>query len=164
MTIAVRPAAEADLPAVRQVLMETWHATYDAVFGADMVTEITGRWHSLDALRGQLNKAGTAFLVAERDGALVATLYASPGCDGVLMLERLYVLPAMQGHGVGRALWRAMLDRFAGARSVRLEVHPANGPAIAFYRRLGFVDAGSGTACGGDQDAAIDHLMMENAL
>ena len=164
MTVTVRSATPADLPAVRQVLVATWHATYDAIFGVAMVTDITGRWHSLEALRGQIDKAGTAFLVAERDGAVVATLYASPGRDGILMLDRLYVLPAMQGHGVGRALFETMRGRFPSTRMIRLEVEPRNAPAIAFYRRLGFADAGQGTACGGDQAAAIAHLVMEKIL
>ena len=37
----VRTASERDLAAVRALLVETWHATYDAIYGGKRVTEIT---------------------------------------------------------------------------------------------------------------------------
>jgi hypothetical protein len=40
----VRTAGERDLAAVRDLLVETWHATYDSIYGAERVTEITDEW------------------------------------------------------------------------------------------------------------------------
>jgi len=37
----VRTVGAHDLEAVRALLMETWHATYDGIYGAAKVTEIT---------------------------------------------------------------------------------------------------------------------------
>ncbi len=47
----VRTASERDLVAIRALLVETWHATYDAIYGAAKVTEITDEWHSIASLR-----------------------------------------------------------------------------------------------------------------
>lgn len=46
--------------------------------------------------------------------------------------------------GVGRLLMNALLDacRKADATTIRLEVAVDNEPAIAFYRRLGFMETG----------------------
>ena len=54
--ILLRPAAADDLPAVRALLVETWHDTYDALLGAQRVTEITTDWHSIKNLRRQLGQ------------------------------------------------------------------------------------------------------------
>ena len=49
----VRSATKEDLDAVRDLLVETWHASYDDVYGVEKVNAITGRYHSLDALKKQ---------------------------------------------------------------------------------------------------------------
>ena len=55
-------------------------------------------------------------------------------------LHRLVVAPRARRRGVGSALVRAGIDavRHLGARSVMLEVHYDNEPAIALYQQLGF--------------------------
>jgi hypothetical protein len=54
------------------------------------------------------------------------------------------VLPERRGAGLGERLTRRLVDnaRERGARRLGLEVLEQNAPAIAVYRRLGFVDAG----------------------
>ena len=69
--VLIRPATPDDLPAVRALLVETWHDTYDALLGAERVTEITNSWHSIENLGRQLDVPDTSFLVAEEDGAIV---------------------------------------------------------------------------------------------
>jgi len=55
-------------------------------------------------------------------------------------LHRLVVAPKQRRQGIGAALVVAGLEavRYAGARSVLLEVAFDNDPAIALYQRLGF--------------------------
>lgn len=49
-----------------------------------------------------------------------------------------------QGHGLGRALLRALLElaRSRGARTAVLEVRPSNGRALRLYEHLGFSEVG----------------------
>ena len=58
------------------------------------------------------------------------------------------LLPRAQGRGQGRALMDALLAALVaqGSPGVHLGVNPANTKAIGFYRRLGFVELGSGGA------------------
>jgi RimJ/RimL family protein N-acetyltransferase len=55
-----------------------------------------------------------------------------------------YILPAWQRQGVGQALFRATSDfaTAAGYRKLVIQVRASNGSALAFYRRLGFVECG----------------------
>lgn len=169
MSVRVRPAALADIPALREMLVATWHATYDATLGVEKVNEIAATWHSLEKLTAELagaeaNPEANAFLVAEQGGALVATASVHRGACGPVQLARIYVAPGAQGHGIGKALLGAAMAHFPGAFSVRLEVEPRNAKAIAFYARHGFRTVAEGSACGGDTRAAVEHLVMEAAL
>ncbi len=149
----IRPATAADLAAVSQLLGETWHATYDGIYGKDRVTDLTGRWHSPDnLLRGLANKNGT-FLVAVLAGSLAGTASAVANEAGThLDLLRLYVRPDHQGGGLGQKLLAETLARFPALRQCALEVEPANVRAIAFYQRHGFVVAGKVNDCSGSGD------------
>ncbi len=104
MTPADLVIEAADLPAVRALLVETWHATYDGIYGWQRVAEITNAWHSLENLGAQLGRENGAFLVALVGSEIVATASARTERDRAALLTRLYVLPAWQGVGIGRTL------------------------------------------------------------
>ena len=169
MTLHIRPATLTGIPALREMLVATWHATYDATLGAEKVDEIAAYWHSNDKLTAEFaeadaNLADHALLVADDAGALVGTASAHLTSCGRLDLARLYIAPHRQGAGLGTALFRAVLARFPAARTLRLEVEPRNAKAIHFYTQLGLVAIATGSACSGDTKAAIAHLIMEATL
>ena len=160
----VRQASAGDLAAVRQLLHDTWHATYDASMGAEAVEDITARWHSMEVLGRQLDDANGCFLVAEDlDGTIVGHAAASRGPGDVVNLSRLYVLPDLQGRGAGSALLQAVMDWAGPGTSIELEVEAVNAPAIGFYRRHGFSDDGRKLQCGGDPVAG-QALVMKRSL
>ena len=63
----------------------------------------------------------------------------------VAVLDDLWVEPGLRGRGLGTRLLRAAMAGMAeaGARAVVVEADPADAPAIAFYRRLGFAPKGT---------------------
>ena len=66
----IRSASEADLAKVSALLGRSWHATYDGLYGADKVSEITGSWHSVEALKRRLVQPDAEFVVAD-DGKVI---------------------------------------------------------------------------------------------
>jgi ribosomal protein S18 acetylase RimI-like enzyme len=165
----IRAARQEDLPAIRDVLLRTWHATYDETLGAGKVAEITNRWHSPEALQRQLDDVRLQpdrriFLMAEKDGRVIATASAHLGADDRVEISRIYILPECQRGGLGRRLLHKLLAAFPAARRARLEVEPRNAVALAFYRRHGFLPVSSGHACGGDTESGIAHLVLEAPL
>ncbi len=136
--LIIRDAEAADLPAVRALLVETWHATYDGIYGWQRVAEITNAWHSLENLSAQLGREGGTFLVALVGSDIIGTSSARIEPDRAALLTRLYVLPQYQGVGIGRTLLQVTLACFPQAPVARLEVESQNEPAIAFYERMGF--------------------------
>ncbi|MEO9614526.1 MAG: GNAT family N-acetyltransferase [Nitratireductor sp.] len=160
----VRTASERDLAAVRALLVETWHATYDPIYGVDRVTEITDDWHSPAALKGRLTQPQSEFILADDGQSLGGVAFASADEDGrAVTLHQLYVLPAMQGRGIGGMLLDEIVESFPQARRLVLEVEEANVPAIAFYEAHGFSLAGRTQDCG-KKGSGIPALVYERAL
>lgn len=148
--LIIRRAAEADLAEIRACLVETWHATYDALYGVDEVNRITGSWHAIDVLRAQLAQPGDVFEVAEAGGIIAGTALAHAALNGVAKLGRLYVRPHHQGQGIGAALLASALSGIGPAERITLEVAPGNISAIRFYETHGFHRAAQAASCGGD--------------
>jgi ribosomal protein S18 acetylase RimI-like enzyme len=79
------------------------------------------------------------FLVAEADGAVVATVMA--GYEGHRgWVNYLAVAPQHRGKGLGRALMRRVEETLKdrGCPKLNVQVRTANAEALQFYRRLGY--------------------------
>lgn len=136
----VRTAGERDLAAISALLAETWHATYDSLYGAERVAEITGAWHTVDALRPRVGRLDSEFVVADDGEAIVGMAFAAAGTDDskLVTLHQIYVLPAHQRRGVGSDLLSEIARSFPEATRMRVEVELANASAVAFYQAHGF--------------------------
>lgn len=157
MAIEIRPATDDDLAAVSALLAETWHATYDGIYGRERVADITASWHAPEALAKGVAKPDHRFLVAVEGGRIAGTISIGKACGGGVTLDRLYVHPSAQGQGLGRKLLDAGLGAFPADAEVTLEVEPANASAILFYERNGFAVTGrtGDCSCSGDGIAAL---------
>jgi ribosomal protein S18 acetylase RimI-like enzyme len=135
----IRTAGPNDLPAIRALLVETWHATYVGLYGAAKVTAITDDWHSLRALKAAGWTSRTPSSWWQTTGVAIAGMaFAGATEDGkTVTLSQLYVRPDRQGQGIGGMLLDEIIDSFPDAERIRLEVEPANARAIAFYSRAG---------------------------
>jgi len=140
----VRTASERDLETIKALLAETWHATYDAIYGVERVNEITAEWHSLASLKARLKRPNSEFLVADDGKAIAGMAFAAASDDAkVVVLHQLYVRPGNQRSGIGRMLLEEIEQCFPEAHRLRLEAEEANGQAIAFYRASGFSEVGN---------------------
>jgi ribosomal protein S18 acetylase RimI-like enzyme len=159
----VRTAGERDLEAVRDLLAQTWHATYDAIYGAEKVAEITAEWHSVNALKSQLTRPNSEFLVADDGKRIGGMAFAIATIDpNIVTLHQLYVHPDFQRQGTGRSLLEEVEESFPEAKTLRVEVEEANGQAISFCRAQGFQPAGNIPVSGGGFGLPV--MVLEKAL
>jgi ribosomal protein S18 acetylase RimI-like enzyme len=165
MVFFVRTAGDEDVEAIRALLRETWHATYDGFYGADKVRELTAAWHTAAAIRAQIAKRDGEFLVADDGRKLGGVGYAamSPKMTKTAVLHQLYVRPSCQNEGIGRDIFAELETCFPDAEIMRLEVEPRNVRAMAFYARLGFVEVDRTKNCG-SADSGIEAVIMEKPL
>lgn len=140
----VRTASKQDLEAVRALLVATWHDTYDSIYGAEAVTKITNEWHSIQALSQYLKQPASEFLVADDGKRIGGVAFASTVDSGrTVQLFQLYVLPALQGQGIGGLLLDEVEGCFPEADKIRLEVAEENKKAVDFYFSQGFSKVGT---------------------
>jgi ribosomal protein S18 acetylase RimI-like enzyme len=161
----VRTASDRDLEKVRTLLSETRHATYDSIYGAAKVQEITDSWNSLAALKAKLAKKGGEFLVAD-DGKRIGGMGFASMAENMAktaMLHQLYVHPDFQRQGIGRDIFAELETCFPDAEVMRLEVEPKNTAGVAFYHAHGFVEVDRITDCG-VAGSGIDAIVMEKPL
>jgi GNAT superfamily N-acetyltransferase len=111
-----------------------------------------------DATRGSRE----VYLIAvDDDESLAGILFGLPADDGesreVAEIAALYVLPEMQGRGVGRQLLTAAAERLAelGFSRLQIAVLTTNAPARGFYEAMG------GTYCGERTFDEEGHLLSE---
>ena len=159
----VRTAGSRDIAAIRDLLVETWHATYDSIYGPERVTAITDKWHATDALRRHLDEPDAEFLVAD-DGRQIAGVAFATARDGgkTVMLRQLYVRPAQQGRGVGGLLLDEIEGSFHDADKMLVEVEEKNARAVAFYIGQGFSEVGRKADAGKDGGFAL--LVFERPI
>lgn len=114
----------------REAIAVAYCGYFDTAFPSDET--LFDEWRTL-------LDAGATVLLARLDDRPVGTVAASL-IDGEGWVERLYVHPAAQGRGVGRALMSAALGvlREQGCRQANLWVLAVNQPAIDVYRHWGW--------------------------
>lgn len=149
----IRPVESRDIEAVREALVASWHATYDESLGPDKVRALTSAWHAPQILATQVDLPDAAFMLAETDGRVVGSSLARIDEAGEIGLRRLYLLPDVQGNGLGTRLLEETLARL-GPRAVWLEVEAQNRAALGFYAARGFALQGRRETCGDSDEAA----------
>lgn len=157
----VRTATERDLPAVSALLGETAHSTYDGAYGVDAVAKMTDKWHSVAALKANLQRKNSEFVVADDGKRIAGMAYASMSTTlhETAILHQLYVAPAFQRQGIGRDLFAELETCFPAAGHMRVEVVTDNAPALAFYEAHGFSKVGAGSQVWG-----METIEMEKEL
>lgn len=111
---------------------------------AQLRTELSEKYP--DELRGtplipeELAAAGSAFLVARRDGKPVGCGAIRPFEPGVAEIKRMFVINEARGLGIGRAILENLetLAKNFGYRSVRLETGLKQPEAISLYQSAGY--------------------------
>lgn len=159
----IRTAGNRDLEAIQALLFETWHDTYDPIYGSDRVDVITAEWHSLPALRSRLKQPQSEFVVADTGDTIVGMAFASSKDGRLIELHQLYVHPSAQGNGAGAALLEEIEACFPESNRVRLEVEAENMKAVAFYDHKGFEPVGDTKNCG-EENSGIPAVVYEKRI
>lgn len=134
MTLAIRPALETEIDAIRD-LERASSRRFLGVMDALAADDPTPASVLADRI------AAGGLLAALMDGTLAAFVMFRPLEDS-LYIEQIDVAPTFEGRRIGAALIDAVAERAASAGLARLTLStfrdvPWNAP---YYRRLGFVD------------------------
>lgn len=153
----IRPATVADADGIARVHVDTWRDAYAGIIPDEVLAalDVDARAQRLRELLAGPDPFTTH--VATRAGEVVGFVTfgpyrrQTPGADPRTDLDprvgeilAIYVHPAHQGAGVGRALMDAAVTELTGRgmTEVRLWVLAENGPSRRFYERYGLAPDG----------------------
>ena len=146
MDISIRKAEKEDIMRIHDMAEIVFRHTYRDILSAEQVDYMMDWMYSPAGLEQQMDD-GHVYYIAFRDaGPCGYVSIQSDGADSdgrmVFHLQKIYVLPAEQGHGTGKRLFDCAVGHVhaeAGDRPARIELNVnRNNPAIGFYNRLGF--------------------------
>jgi phosphinothricin acetyltransferase len=162
----IRPTTAADMPAVTEIYAEAvLYGTASYEIEPPTRDEMIRRWR-------ELTDGGYPHLVAERDGAVLGYAYAGPyrtrPAYRFSVEDSIYIAPASQGIGVGKALLRELIA-ICERRNFRQMIavigggteHPAS---VGLHRSLGFRAIGVIEASGFKHGRWLDTTLMQRPL
>ena len=175
-SISLAALTAADFETLAQLAEKIWRAHYTKIIGSAQVDYMLADRYTPEKLRLYLDADDRWLMLLRMDDRAVGycsyALAENPGemkppeiKSGEMKLEQLYVLPELQGQGLGRLMLRHFEEqaRARGCRTLVLQVNKRNDIAVAFYRKAGFsvreeavFDIGNGFV--------MDDYVMEKAL
>ena len=134
--VDVRDAGCDDIRAVQNVARTTWDHTYRESIPASVRAEFVSQAYSEYALRRRME--ANVFLVAAEGGEILGFADFRSLSETEAELAAIYVLPEMQGRGIGKRLLEAGIDAFPPSTMFLLRVEWDNTQAQRFYEAHGF--------------------------
>jgi phosphinothricin acetyltransferase len=164
-TVAIRDAAETDIPAIRAIY------AHHVLHGLASFEEAPPDEAEMRRRFRALKEGGFPYLVAELGGELVGYSYAGQyrprPAYRYSVEDSVYVRDGLAGKGVGRALLSALLARCteAGFRQmIAIIGDSANHGSIGLHKALGFETAGTIRSVGFKHGRWVDSVLLQCAL
>lgn len=137
--IKITPATVPDIPAIRLLAEDIWFPTYQPILSPGQVKYMFSKFYSAEALSDQMEQGGHSFLLAYYNDTPSGFASYSLIDNSTVKLHKLYILPGLQGKGIGAALTDSVAGaaRTKGADKLILYVNKYNYPAQRFYEKKG---------------------------
>lgn len=134
-SITFRDAVAADIPALAELHVTTWNATYNTSRGPSIATR-TRQWNDIFAKE---HRRDFVLLLEDRNGRLIGFTWGKPD-EGEFegQLSKIYLRWEYHGLGLGRRMMAETAQRFLdrGIHSFILFAELSN-PTLGFYDRMG---------------------------
>jgi len=143
----IRYATRDDLEQMYQVSLASHGSGYDHMIPADHKADFAARFSETEKNRQDFYKRALSRIespnwhvwVAEVDGIVAGHTYAEVISEGYMYNRGIFVAPALQGKGIGKALFEISL-KIATKGVIRLTVIKSNERARNMYKSYGFID------------------------
>ena len=149
MKIQITKPQEQDIYGIQEVFYKCWLNTYPNDEAGITVEDIEHKFR--DAFNSETLQKRKAYLlnlpenirfvVAKNEEQVIGVCWQMKKMD-INLLQAIYILPGYQGNGIGYMLWQDALQYFGTGKDILLLVATYNTKAIAFYKKLGFIETG----------------------
>lgn len=157
-------ATKDHFPVIHNIAHATWPVTFGKILSPVQIDYMLEMMYSLPSIEAQV-KRGHVFLMVQ-DGANYVG-YASYELNykgtSKVKVHKIYILPSVQGKGVGALLMNRISDvaKTHHATHLSLNVNRDN-KAIQFYERIGFTIVSSEDIDIGNGFLMEDYIMEKN--
>lgn len=145
--ITFYPATTTHIPLIRELASQTWKDTYGAILSPQQLDWMFDWMYSPESLHRQIEEEKQQFFIASYAGSPCGYISIERQESDLFHFQKVYVHPAFQGKGVGRALIRQGIEYIRSFNQfpcrIELNVNRQN-KALHFYERVGFKIAGQG--------------------
>jgi len=139
-TLSLRFADVHDINTIGFLAQQIWPSTYRNILSAEQINYMMDLFYSPASLKKQMkDDKHTFILIEDEEGSLGFASYSKINTGGTYKLHKIYVLPTLQGKGIGKAMIDFIIENIKplGATGLQLNVNRHN-KARSFYERLGF--------------------------
>lgn len=158
-----------DVKKLREISIDTFNATFKDQNSPENMKAYLDKAFTTEQLEEELSNPCSQFFFVYLNDEIAG--YLKVNMDGAqsedmgdesLEIERIYVSDKFQRHGLGKCLLHKAMEIAAeqGKQNVWLGVWERNENAIAFYRKMGFVETGKHSFFMGD-DEQTDLIMTK---
>lgn len=155
---SIRTAQPEDAIDLSAMMVASWRESYVDIISASKLDEICSIWLTPTKFEERLLDQNACNLIAVADNRIVGHAHVLPRENHSLLVAYLYVLKSHARRGIGKTLLSTAIDCFPGTAHVELGVLQQNHAAIAFYKSIGFYEAGPEPAPA-DEPASIKMTM-----
>ena len=171
----IEMAQSTDVNTIRDLSIATFAETFASLNTEEDMEQYNERHFSTDELQREIDNPDSTFMVAKVDGVPAGYMKVNVGdaqteemLGNRMEVQRLYILRQYKRNGLGARFMHTAFDmaRAQGKSVIWLGVWEHNDAAIAFYKRMGFVQFGSHDfVLGNDRqtdllmEAAVDRLV-----
>ncbi|MFJ5769643.1 GNAT family N-acetyltransferase [Psychrobacillus sp. NPDC093180] len=172
MTIHIKECTIKDSSKLQKVSYETFNETFKHQNSSENMNAYLQKAFNLKQLEKELSNASSHFFFVYFNNEIAGYIKINTNDaqlekmgDDALEIERIYIKNQFQKHGLGKYLFNKALEiaQESNKKKIWLGVWEKNDNAIAFYKKIGFVQTGAHSFYMGDEEQ-IDFIMTKTLL
>lgn len=169
MTIKIQKCNEEDLKTLQEISIETFNDTFKDQNSPENMNAYLERAFNLKQLERELSNNYSQFFFVYYYDEVAGYLKVNANDaqseemgEESLEIERIYIKKKFQKHGLGKVLLNKAIEiaMESNKEKIWLGVWEKNENAIAFYKKMGFVQTGAHSFYMGDEEQ-IDFIMTK---
>ncbi|MBU8772646.1 GNAT family N-acetyltransferase [Cytobacillus oceanisediminis] len=169
MTINIKKCTLEDLSRLQEISYETFNETFKEQNSPENMEAYLEKAFNRKQLKTELSQRSSQFYFVEIDGETAGYLKVNTDeaqteemGDEALEIERIYIRSPFQKQGLGKYLFNKALEvaMEQNKKRIWLGVWEKNEKAIAFYKKMGFVQTGAHSFYMGDEEQT-DFIMAK---
>lgn len=161
MTVKLKSCALEDLQTLQEISIETFNETFKEQNSPENMSAYFEKAFNIEKLESEFSNPSSQFFFVYYDDEVAGYLKLNTNDaqseemgNDALEIERIYVKNKFQKLGLGKYLFNAAMGiaTDSGKKKIWLGVWEKNENAIAFYRKIGFVQTGEHSFYMGDEE------------